>query len=103
MIKSAWFPFSEEVFGTNHHDTHPASLRSINVVLGVNTTRYRCSPIVVQVVVQLAISCSKFEGFQEQRVVQESKCIEDIEIELQDLLAWPQVRVISTVYLFGED
>ena len=52
---------------------------------------------------QLAISGSKLEIFQEQWVVQESKCIKDIEIELQDLLAWLKVRAISTVYLFGKD
>ena len=44
---------------------------------------------------QLAISCSIFESFQEQRVVQESKCIKDIEIELLNLLASQQVKAKS--------
>lgn len=53
----------EKLFKTYHYHPYPTSLRSINVVLSVNTSGYRCSPVVVQIVVQLAISCSEFQRF----------------------------------------
>lgn len=50
-----------EYVASEHHYSNTTPPRSIDRVLGINTTRYRGSPVVIQIVVQLAISRSKFK------------------------------------------
>lgn len=92
MKALAWYDWYGKGNQTYHDYTNAPSSGSINVILDVNTPRYRCGAVVVQVVMQLAISCSEFERFQEQWVVQKGQGIEDVEIELRMLLVWPQAR-----------
>lgn len=66
-----------------HNDTNTAHLLLIGKVLIVDTSRDRSRPIIVQIVVKLAITCTEFELLQEQRVVVQGQCVEYIEFSLR--------------------
>ena len=67
-----------------YHDySYPSPFRSIDTVFRVDTTGHRRRAVVVEVVVQLTVTTAEFQLFQEERIVQESEGVEDVEIELR--------------------
>lgn len=66
----------------HHHDSNASSFRSIDIVFGVHTASYGSSAVVVQVVMQLAVSCSELLLLQEERIVEQCQSVEDVEVEL---------------------
>ena len=55
-------------------------------VLGVHTTGEWCSAVVVQVIVEIAISSAEALLFQEEWIVEEGEGVEDVEFGLRYLL-----------------
>ena len=65
-----------------HDNSNTAHLILIRQVLVIDTTRDRRCTVVVQVEMELAIAGAKLELFEEQRVVVQSKSIEDVKFGL---------------------
>lgn len=69
-----------------HHYPNATHLLLIGIVILVHAPSDRGSPVVKQIIMQLAISSAEFEMFQEQRVILQSQGVEDVEIELCNVL-----------------
>lgn len=65
-----------------HNNTNTSSLPLIGQVLLVYSTVNRSSTVIIQVIVQLAITSSEFELFEEQRVVGQGEGVKDIKVGL---------------------
>lgn len=70
-----------------HDNTDTAHVLIRRQVLVVDSARDKRRTVVVKVVVQLAVSCTKLLLLEEQRVVEKGKSIQDIEFGLRYLLA----------------
>jgi hypothetical protein len=73
-------PCGENVL--QHNDANASHSFLIRQVLLVNSSRNRGGAIVVEVEVKLPIASSKFELFEEQRVIVKRKCVEHIKVRL---------------------
>jgi len=62
-----------------HNNAHTVHLRLINLVVLINSTPELRRPPVEQVKVQLAITRLEFLVLEEQRVVKQRQCVEDME------------------------
>lgn len=66
-----------------HDNTNTSHLRLVGQVLLVNTTGNRCSPVIVEIEVQLAITSTKLKLLQEEGVIMRGQGIENIEVGLR--------------------
>ena len=65
-----------------HDDTDTTTLRSVNLVLRIDTRRQVFGAVVEQVVVQLAVASTKFLVGKEQRIVEKCQGVEDVKFGL---------------------
>lgn len=69
---------------SKHNNTDTASPLFIDIVLHVDSSGNGLGAVVVDIVVQLAVSRSELLLFEEQWVVQQSQGVEDIEVILYE-------------------
>ena len=65
-----------------HNNTNTAHLRRIRQVLLIDSSLDRRRTVVIDIVVELAITSTEFELLEEERVVVKGECVEDIEFGL---------------------
>ena len=53
------------------------------MIFPIYTPGNRPCPVVVKIEIQLAIAGAEFELFEEERVIEEGKGVEDVEVELR--------------------
>lgn len=70
------------VHNLQHNNTHTIHLRLINLIILINTTTQLRRPPVEEVEVQLSVTGLELVVFEEQRVVEESEGVEDMEAVL---------------------
>lgn len=85
------YPFPSRCHGSvrsdhlQHNNTNTAHLSIIREILIIDTTRDRSCAVVVQVEVKLAITGTKLELFEEERIVVKRKSVKDIEFRLYNV------------------
>lgn len=97
-------PCGENVL--QHNDANASHSFLIRQVLLVNSSRNRGGAIVVEVEVKLPIASSKFELFEEQRVIVKRKCVEHIKVRLlsqdQSVIHQHQQTLFESLHVIGE-
>lgn len=73
---------AEKDLALEHDDANSTAILLIDLVPPIYTSCYRVGLVVIQVKVQLSISCTEFLFFEEQGIFCESKSIEDVEFRV---------------------
>ena len=89
-----------------HNDANTSHLFLVRQVLLVNTSRDRGCSVVVKIKVKLAITCTKLQLLQEERVVLQGKGVEHIEVGLENIVSYKEHTTPNQeldLYLLGLD
>jgi hypothetical protein len=74
--------FKALLLGLQQHNTNAASLGFIGLVLSVDSPIDWLGPPIVKIVMQLSVASTELQLLEEQRVVMQSKSIEDVKLGL---------------------